>query len=402
MAENYSRTNWVNGTTIANSTTMGHIEDGLYEARLSYAGFVPLDDFAGADDDTKLANAMGYAGAQTFSPGILLNNRMYTFNNPIGQPYNGWALIGANQGNVSPQGNWATEVRLNIATGTPRTWIDLTGATAYNWLVQGIYFTSTNNNTQFARAPAGHVLWSSRFHNLGFKGFKGVLGNSGEAFATDLITTSGQWQCLTNYDTPFNIRGGDDTNLWGEGMNLGSGDNVGGGGGKYLMMFSSNSKFDMGPVYISADNGWRGILHQGSYSSGYAAYYNNVRIEGRNAGSACAGNLFRMTGGVAVLNGCSINDGMDAPLASEHGLVETLGTETTLVVNMCTFSHGNVPLSTPVVYAGGSSKVRVAHALRAERDGSSGAWGSTLPVVQESTAGNAQYTDNSVNKVTGP
>jgi hypothetical protein len=52
------------------------------------------------------------------------------------------------------------------------------------------------------------------------------------------------------------------------------------GNGRYLLRFESLSKTNVGPLYVTAHNGWSGILVTGSDSNGPGLVFNGARFEG--------------------------------------------------------------------------------------------------------------------------
>jgi hypothetical protein len=52
------------------------------------------------------------------------------------------------------------------------------------------------------------------------------------------------------------------------------------GNGRYLLRFESLSKTNVGPIYVTAHNGWSGLLVTGSDSNGPGLVINGARFEG--------------------------------------------------------------------------------------------------------------------------
>jgi hypothetical protein len=55
------------------------------------------------------------------------------------------------------------------------------------------------------------------------------------------------------------------------------------GNGRYLLRFESLSKTNVGPIYVTAHNGWSGLLVTGSDSNGPGLVVNGARFEGYGA-----------------------------------------------------------------------------------------------------------------------
>jgi hypothetical protein len=367
-------------------------------------GEVLLDSFAGANDDAKLAAAMTYASAQTFMPAIRLTNRAHTFTQTLGQPYDGFTLIGSSTGwgDQTPR----TKVTLNITPAAGDTigyWINCSSAQVWDYYIGNINFVSSNTKTQFIRTQSStsSVLWNCTFHNLSFASFYAVLGNSAEALTIDLCEITGTWSILQAYDTPVALKGADNRAIFRDGLNIGSGTTpAAGANGKYLLWFTSLSKSNIGPMYITADNGWRGIKYQGSSSSGYGTTITGAVIEGRNPGDPCVGILVNVIGGAVTLRDCNVNCGMTAPSAGENGLIQISGTDTQVVIDGCSFGHATgVAVTTPCVYVTGTAaQVRVRNVTHSVRSGGP-TWGTQLPVVQQTTAGLVKDSDTSISLV---
>lgn len=379
-----STAKWTNQVAAASSATPGEIA---------------LDSFAGATDDDKLVAAMAYASAQTYPPVIRMAARQYTLTQSLGQPYNGFALAGANVGWVNKTPRTTVSLNITPAGSDPAGyWLNCTAAQTWDLYVGGISFTSSNQKTQFIRCPgSAGVLWSSTFDTLTFASFYAVLGNSSEPLTTDLCSFVGPWSILQAYDTPVALKGADNREIFSGGLNIGSGTTPsGGGGGKYLVWLTSLSKSNVGPLYITADNGWRGLHVSGSSSSGCGVTVTGAVIEGRNPTDPCDGILVNVDGGGVTLRDSNVDCGMANPSAGESGLIQISGSDTQVVIDGLTVSHAaNVAVTTPAVYVTGSPSVRVRNVMRMVRSGGP-SWGTQLPVVHQTSSGLVADNDSSV------
>lgn len=383
-----------------------------------------LDEYTDTGDNAKLAAAIADQAAAPFGPPIKLTSRTHTFTNPLGEPPDGFTLTGSSFGiQSSASSNRANSVTMNTGA-TP--WIT-TGVDpfTFNTHIQNIFFTSSDHTTQFLRSPVNQAIWAASLRDLSFQGFAGVLGNSTESCRVDLIELGGSWSVLTCWDTPFNMAGSDCRALWTNGwLNIGSGDqgpSAGHGGGLYLMKFNL-AKCVAGNIYVSADNGWRGMQFTGSASSGYGMIMRDSVIEGRNVtntalnGTACDGNLIKITGGQISLRDNVVGFGMANPSAGEHGLIEISGTDTEVFINgLFAYTHSSATNVTgnglgngvgcPIVYVSGTPgqvKVRIRNVAASERNGGA-AWGAQKPVVQQTVAGLVVDSDpDEIDLRTGP
>lgn len=354
-------------------------------------GMVALDSFAGANDNAKMTAAMSFAGSQTYPPYIFLDLRQHTFTSGLGQPYDGFGMVGVARGwsNVE-KGNQYKKTPLAINIGA-NTFLNMASGDSWNWHMEGFQITGNSTSTLVAGSGGG-TLWASTFRNMTVQNLKGVFGNGSSKLLLDLCTVDGQWEILNCYDTYVNVGGGDVRGMFSDGGNFGCGSVAPPSTAAYQMIFSGYSKGWVGPVYISADNGWRGMKITGSQSNGYGFDINQAIIEGRNNGSACDGNLLRIEGGsVNIFGGC-INNGMVNPQGTEHGLIEITGSGIEVSIFGTSFAHASAAsggITTPCVYVSGSAgtcSVGVHGLKRASRSGNL-SWGTQRPVVDQTTTG---------------
>jgi len=133
-------------------------------------------------------------------------------------------------------------------------------------------------------------------------------------------------------------------------------------------------KTDVGKVYITADNNWRGLWCR---SNSCKLNFFGGEYEGRNSGVPCAGNLIRVDAGNVAFFGPWIAYGMSAPATTEHGLIEVTGGN--VLIYRPYYGLGNTAETVPMVYcSGGQVEVRSA--------ASDGTW-SGLPRVQQAGTG---------------
>jgi len=326
-------------------------------------GVVQLDSFVGATDDAKLDAALSYAGAQTRIPAIQFSNRLTTLNTVGRIPFNGMKLIGPG-GSAGPKnlelnsGKYVThQVRLNVGNGTS-SWFNGTGS-IYDVYIGDLAFQGGGSVAQFWHQASG-TLYACQFHALTHYNFKHVFGTPAAKALMTQVVFSGHWTCLNFWDTPFTI-GGSDNNFWMSGyINMGpsqSDQQV--GGGKFQFSFDGVGKTNVGYMYVSCNNGWRGIRISGNSGNAlnfYGGMYEGYKPSGVQANGQslrCDGSLIRVEGGGNAFFGPWIAFGMDKPDANNHGLVEILGGDTAFY--RPTFALGATPESTPMVYASGGT-----------------------------------------------
>jgi hypothetical protein len=324
-------------------------------AAAAVAGVVQLDAYPGATDDDKLTAALADVRTQAHIPAIQFPARSVSLSQTRTY-FSGMKLIGP--GCNGPKnlelasGSLVThKVTLNVGNGAS-SWMVGSGS-VYDVFVGGLAFQAGNPSAQFWHQPTG-TLYACQFDNLNLYGFKHAFGQPTAKCLVTQVVFSGHWTVLGGTDTQFTL-GGSDCSLWMGGYcNLGS--SSAGGGGKYQMVFDSLSKTDVGKVYVTADNGWRGlwIVGNGAKLNFYGGEY-----EGRNASVPCAGTLIRVEGGNVAFFGPWIAYGMSAPTTTEHGLIEVTGGN--VLIDRPTYDRGNTAETVPLVYvSGGKVEVRSA------------------------------------------
>lgn len=386
----------------------GHITE--HNRLLGDRGLIPLDLFPGADDNAKLLAAYNHIKANDTYPRLVsFSNRQHTLTSNLQtifgeQPFPGFGMIACGRGWNNPEkGTGYNKTPLVLNIGATSFW-DVASGDAWNWYMEGFQISGSSTATLITGSGGG-TLWASTFRNMQVQGLKGVFGNSSSKLLVDLITVDGQWEILNCFDTYVNVGGGDVRGFFSDGGNFGCGSTPD-GAGKYQMIFGGFSKGNLGGssgIYITADNGWRGLKITGSQSSGYAFDVFTPIIEGRNNSSPCNGNLMLITGGsVNIVGGC-IDMGMASPSAGEHGLIEVNGTGTEVSIYGTTFTHCSAVASTmPCVYASGTAgqvSVGVYGLKRGFRTGGT-AWGSQRPRVQQAVTGLVLASDTFCDLVT--
>ncbi|ELR20556.1 uncharacterized protein ACA1_052470 [Acanthamoeba castellanii str. Neff] len=330
------------------------------QAQSGVPGTVLLDDYPGATDDDKLTAALADVKTKTYIPAILLSGRTYTFTKT------------------------QTRVNLNVGTGV-NSWFVGT-ATTYDVYIARIGFASSNGNSQFWHHPlSAGTIYASTFETLGFFGFKYVFGNPTEKCAITQVNFVGQWTAVPSLDTAFTL-GGSDNELWTSGyLNIGGGSRT---NGRYLLRFESLSKTNVGPIYVTAHNGWSGLLVTGSDSNGPGLVINGARFEGMNANDPSSGAVVVQKGGKTIYRDVWIAYGMTNPTANGHtpvdqGMIMHTGGEA-LWDGINYDRATGVSQAVPLIYASGG-KVRVRNTFTAAKGG---VW-TALPIVKR--AGSAVY-----------
>ena len=250
-------------------------------------GVLRLDDFAGADDDAKLAAALSQIGGETFKrPVALWDNRVYTFTDPV-DLFNGFALIGpprhGNQPVTTPR--YPHEVMIDCGT-QPFLRVPASGS-VFNVHVSNLSFEAVGSTEVWmgydSGGAAGGVLWTANIRDVGFSLFKSVLGTPSDKLLLTACTFNGFWNINNSYDVAITI-GGSDNNLWTDGCLLDSDTaftftgNV-----PYHLHCDYLEKTNIGPMYITAEANPATVRIDGNDSTG-GLIFTGTRMEGRNAG----------------------------------------------------------------------------------------------------------------------
>jgi hypothetical protein len=369
----------------------------------TYAGTVYLDCYPGADDDEKLANAMADASSRPLVPVILLGAREYIFTEPLGQPYDRFAIRGAEQtmtfGELGVKDT--TRVRLDV----PGPWINVSG-TMRGLYVGFIDFYSTRTDTEFIRSTG--VLWAFTGDTLQFRGFYGVLGSAVNKCLTNFCTTRGEWQINGFHDTPIHL-GGSDSEWWVDGaLNIGSGTlgPVGGGGGQhYMAKFVGCANSKVGKMYLSCNNEWRGVFTDGTRLGNRGLWFDNLISEGQNGTATSNGSLLQINGGAVGFKQIVIAQGMTDPDLTtpentwgtpDAGLICVRGADTQVAIDQLCVWHAvgvdqEVPIlhvtkhNTPAVPLPASPQVDITHVLMGGKTGTD-PW-AIIPVVKQTGLG---------------
>lgn len=352
---------------------------------------VLLDSFAGATDDDKLTAALAYQSSTDGRPPILLGARSYTFNQTRNL-YSGLKIIGATSGpknmELSSGAFVPTQITLgaSITSGTGSWWVppgaggDVYDVYMANFGVQG---NSGSSVHQFLDYPIGTgTMYACEFHSLSFNFMRGVFGRKDRKCAITQVVFSGHWTANNLWDTQFYL-GGSDNQLWVGGMiNIGPSSSALQTGtyadGDYELIFDGLSKTDVGYIYMSALNGWRG-LKIGSTNSWGLSFFGGT-YEGYNSSTSRApGTVIRIEGGQGTFFGPRVGQAMASPDVAEGGYVHITGGEWNFIGPQ--FYRGSTADTVPVIYqAGGRLMVTGATKLGSET------W-TTRPILETGAAG---------------
>lgn len=303
-----------------------------------------MDSFTGTDDQ-RINAALAEQNSNTGDnrPPVILPCRPMTWTTPK-TLFSGMTIIGArNSGQKNPElasGTYmsAPEITLggSVSSGTSSLF-NSPGSACYDifmsdFAVQGSAGASTH---QFLDFPTPATLYACEFRSLSFNFMRSVFGRKDRICAFTQVNLSGVWTMNNLWDTQMAL-GGSDNSLFMHGyVNIGPSGSAAQTGSyansSYEILMSSLSNTDVGYIYASMLNGWRGLRVTGASSSlnffgGVYEGYKSTRQNGLLSGPA-PGTTVRLDNGSGNFYGTFIGQGMDNPDAAENGLVQVNGGE---------------------------------------------------------------------------
>lgn len=319
-------------------------------------GIVQIDSFDDATDAGKLQSAMTYAAAQTYTPWLQLPARNFNVGATTFTMYSGFKLLGAGHA-VGPKnleiasGKYAAG-KFTVSSGAGASATFQSTATTYDVSVSNVAFQGGGSSSQIFRSTVN--MYACEFNALTGYGLKHFFGSTAEKFLMTQVRFTGHWQVLTQWDTQFHL-GGSDNDLWKSGyINIGGGGAVA-GAGKYMIDLDSVGKTNVGWIYATCNNGWRGLVVNGAGSNGIQL--DGGAYEGMNATTPCDGNVIRVNAGMVSIRDVWCAYAMSTPGATEHGIIEVAGGNVS--IDRVHYGRGNLAEAIPVAYqSGGVMSVR--------------------------------------------
>ncbi len=357
-------------------------------------GHIFLDDQSGSTDDDKLTAAISAQQSTDGMPPIVLGARNHNFNQTR-QLYSGLKLVGQATGpkNLEQNPNFVTSrivLGNSVSSGASSWWVT-PGGNLFD-IYMGDFAVNGNEGAsahQFIDVTSGS-LYACQFHSLAFDFMRSVFGRKDRKCLMTQVVFSGHWTANNLWDTQFHM-GGSDNQLWMGGyINMGpssSGLQTGTyADGDYEIIFNGMSKTDVGYIYMSALNGWRG-LKVGSGASHGMSFFGGT-YEGYNSSSARApGTVIRIEGGQGTFFGPHVGQAMMSPDAAEGGYIHMTGGEWNFFGPQ--FYRGSTADTVPAIYqSGGRLMVTGATKLNGE------SW-TTRPILDSgvsNAAGTGNYT----------
>jgi len=362
----YTPTTWTNGSgQPINAANLTKIER---QVQLLTDGAFYLDSYS-CTDDQKLTAAMAdqqASAGSTNMPPILLPARPLTFNTPRTM-YSGLKIQGMySSGQKNPEqsaGNFVmSEVKLTSGiTNGVNSWWNGNGGSLFDvymadFTVEG---SGQPGYSQFMDVPSG-TLYACEFHALSFNFMMGVFGNTSRKCLMTQVALTGSWTMNNAWGCQMNVGGSDCIFFMDSFNNVGTGSAavLAGGINSYYFRFD-NIEAQLGKVYISTVNGYRGMLYSGNAGGvdmhgGVYEGFKPTRVDGLFSGPGPGTNI-RQTGGMLSMHGVKIGQAMDNPDATEHGMFEMTGGECSMFgVQFYGVNCGTVP---SVYHSGGKLAV---------------------------------------------
>jgi len=315
-----------------------------------------LDSFAGVTDDDKLTAAIAWQQGHASMPAIRLAARNHSFNQTRSL-YSGLKIVGTPAGPRNLEQSPAyTSTRITLgaalSSGASSWWVtpggNLFDIYMADFAVQGNGGSSVH---QFIDVTSGS-MYACQFHALSFNFMRSIFGRKDRICLMTQVVFSGHWTANNLWDTQFNL-GGSDNSLWMGGMiNVGPSSSPLQTGtyadNDYEFIFNNLSKTNIGYIYMTALNGWRGIKVTGN--SSFISFFGGV-YEGYNAGTPAPGSVIRLEGGSGAFYGPCVGQGMGSPDAAEGGLIHVTAGEWNFYSPI--FYRGNMAETVPCVYQTG-------------------------------------------------
>lgn len=369
---------------------------------------VALDTFDGATDDDKLTAAMSYSAALTVPVPIRLGARIYTFNTAR-TLYDGFALIGVEGINNAELGSTKGAFKTRVLNKGGNTWMSASGggrSGSQNWdvTIRNIAFEG-NSSTQWMGGAA--VIWCMWLSNLSFSGYKSILGSQATKLLINLCQFDGWLSFHNSYNGAIHI-GGSDNALFLNETNIDSGTAFAPSGtNQYHLWLDSMEKTTLGPLYTTGEGAWGCIRvtgnanpanANGSSNLGGPLWIYGAKIEGRNAGAPCNGNLIRVEGGQLQLSQLWLGYAMANPSATgrtgtgnaDEAVVHHTG-GVLMLTDVCYDKATAASLDVPLVKSFNGAESHVKGITRGSKGGN---WGTSRPRVSGVT-----YADTTVQSI---
>lgn len=312
-----------NLTAIVNAIGTGGGGGGSGSTVSSTAGAVSLWSFPGATPDAKMTNALSYIAAQTVTtPPLLMSPDPAAGSGSVGfsqagrQIFNGLKVVYPY--GFGNQQRAAESIPCDVRYSGTGSWWVLPSGNTYDVEFSGIGFQGNSGST-FLDGSSGGVLWTSKFHDLGFNLWKHVMGTPTAKLLMTACLWSGWWNINNSYNTAISV-GGSDCNLFTEGALIDSPTAFMGTSnpGNYHVRLDRLQKSSVGPIYMTNEK-VSGIWIDTGSTEGALILNGSGRSEGRNNAQPCWGSNMRIGGsGQVTIRDWWVAYGMSNPNQNGH------------------------------------------------------------------------------------
>lgn len=298
-------------------------------------GVLPLDGFAGTDDQ-KLAAALAAQAAATLKPTIVLAARAHSFSNTY--PLQSGLRISG------PLGGYEREFGAScVVTVLGAALFTVPAAGVKDVSIRGLCFNGTGSNNWLAPVAdlgAGPIIQDMNIRECGWNFFASVMQ------ARNLRCSIERTYCDNGSGTQFYLSGSDNF-YWPEGQSYISGHKL--TTSQYYIRFGWMSKTLVGGIYITPEVA-TGVRVDGGYGG---LRFRGTRFDssGRTQATACQGPGMLVTGGSVTVEGCDFL-GNAVAAGAQGQLVFTGGTDHSAIFNQFMGSTGSLtPATVSGVYA---------------------------------------------------
>jgi hypothetical protein len=326
-----------------------------------------IHTFPGANDDERLSAAIAEqrrSAATENMPPMILPYRSFMVN-PVAYRrtlYNGLKLIGPHKsGQKNPElaaGNLVgSEIVFTAANGsTPTPWWVGTGSGVFDVMMSDFSLQGSQGSGRnvFVDVPTG-TLYACTFDGISSNFMYGMYGHDTSKCLVTQVTWRGDCTWNNCWGPPVHI-GGSDFNFEMAMCNIGVSTSPVQTGtlNRYFIKLNQANGIIGGRIYITANNGWRGVLVSGRQSS---VKFSGMVVEGfkptgtREAGPA-HGALVRQQDGSVAWTACDFGQAMAFPQPGERGLYTMVNGEVSF--DQCTWYGQNMATTPAIDHQGGS------------------------------------------------
>lgn len=370
---------------------------------LADLGAVSLDSFAGATDDEKLTAAMSAIAADTYPRAIQLTNRRYDFAQADRVAFDGLKIMGP-RGIGVPERNSQTKMPARVHLSMNGTWMTNGGSSKFGVSLWNLSFTGGSNACVIG-TPTGGDFRVLHMRDISACNVRSVVGTQAQICSLTAATFDGAWDVSGFYNGPFHM-GGADNVFWPDGMILtGAPPYLTGGNstGQYCLWLDWMAKSYIGPLFITAEQGWGGIRVTGADGMLGPNTFIGMRVEGySNPNQPCYGSLFRQEYGISVIRDSWFGFAMSDPSAMGHtpidaGVIHHAGGQ--MLVSGCSYARATgVAETVPFVYTSSTDGDCIVKDIIREKagSGSTGAWTGRPRVAKAAGTAENRITDSTV------